>query len=355
MSILLARRTRKGQVLLVSGLLVLATACGSDGGTSAGGNAAAASECSSVELDLGYVFPAGSVIDQAAARFKADVAKATEEKVTVNLFPGGQLGSDEEMATAMSGGTQDASILSIGSSGFGERVQLGNLPYLVSSFEEADALYYGDGFMAKWDQETFEQNNIVGLESFENGFRGLSNSKREVKVPADVKGLKVRAPSSQIILDIFANWGSQAVAIPFPELYTALEQGTVDGQENGVTLFNDSKLFEVQDHYTDTRYIYAVAKMGVTKNVWDGLCAEHQDVIEKASVDASLWQRDTVRAANDAALKAIDEKISVYVPTDEEFGVWADSVKPVIDASQKTFGADVIADLRAAVDEIKSE
>lgn len=357
MTIKLVRRPRTREALLLSGVLMFATACGGGGGgeESGGGEAAAASDCEDVTLDLGYVFPADSVIDQAAQRLAEDASEATDGQVTINLFPGGQLGSDEEMATAMSGGTQDASILSIGSSGFGERVQLGNLPYLVSSFDEADALYYGDGFMAEWDRETFAQNNIVGLESFENGFRGLSNSVREVKVPEDVAGLKIRAPSSQIILDIFANWGSQAVAIPFPELYTALEQGTVDGQENGVTLFNDSKLYEVQDYYTDTRYIYAVAKMGVTQTVWDTLCADQQEAMEQATLDASLWQRETVREQNDAALEAIGEQIDVYVPTDAEFEEWAQSVEPIIDASGATFGEDVIADLKAAVEEIKGQ
>jgi tripartite ATP-independent transporter DctP family solute receptor len=358
MTIKLVRRPRTKEALLLSGVLMFATACGggeAGGGETGGGETAAASDCESTDLDLGYVFPDASVIDQAAEQLAEDVSEGTDGQVTINLFPGGQLGSDEEMATAMSGGTQDASILSIGSSGFGDRVQLGNLPYLVSSFEEADALYYGDGFMAEWDRETFGQNNIVGLESFENGFRGLSNSVREVKVPEDVEGLKIRAPSSQIILDIFANWGSQAVAIPFPELYTALEQGTVDGQENGVTLFNDSKLYEVQDYYTDTRYIYAVAKMGVTQTVWDTLCADHQEVIEQATLDASLWQRETVRDQNDAALEAIGEQIDVYVPTDEEFEEWATSVEPIIDAAGATFGDDVIADLKAAVGEIKGQ
>lgn len=340
-------RSRTGGALVLAALLVLVSACG-------GGGEGGEGDQPSVSINLGYVFPDGSVIDQSAERFAQAVSERTDGSVTINLFPGGQLGGDEEMATAMSAGTLDASILSIGSSGFGDRVQLGNLPYLVSSYEEADQLYYSDGFIGEWDRETLRQNNIVGLEAVENGFRGLSNNVREVQRPADVAGLTVRAPSSQIIIDIFANWNSQAVAIPFPELYTALEQGTVDGQENGVTLFYDSNFHEVQEFYTDTRYIYAVAIYSVSQPVWDRLSPEQQEIVQAAAVEASQWQRETARADVEQKLAELGTMIDVYIPTEEDFDAFTESVQPIIDRSQSIFGADVIADLRAAVAEIEN-
>lgn len=344
-------RRLKASLSVVSALALAASLAACGGSNSAGDGDGGGP---SVTMSLGHVFPDGSAIDNAADAFAANVKKKTDGKVTINVFPGGQIGSDEEMATALNSGTQEAAILSVGSSGFGDRVQLQNIPYIVSSFDEADKVYYGDGFMAKWDRETMEKNGIHGLEFVENGFRGLSNSKHKVELPADVAGLKVRAPSSDLIIDIFANWKSKAVAIPFPELYTALEQGTVDGQENGVTLFNDSKLYEVQKYYTDTRYTYATALFVVSKSVWDGLSADQQKILDDESVAASLEQRKQVRAQSESALEDLKGKIDVTVPTAEQFVAWRESVKPIWDDARKKFGADAFDKLMAAAEAAQS-
>ncbi|KWX57363.1 TRAP transporter substrate-binding protein [Mycobacterium sp. NAZ190054] len=346
MNITGARRTA---ALLATASLVLA-ACGGGGG---GGDAGGAAAGPPVTMNLGHVFPDGSEIDNAADAFAEAVGERTGGSVTVNVFPGGQIGSDEEMATALNSGSQEAAILSQGSSGFGTRVQLGNLPYLVSNEEEADALFYGDGFIAQFDKETLAQNGIHGLEFVENGFRALSNSVRPVRSPADVAGLKVRVPSSDLLIDIFDTWGAQATAIPFPELYTALEQGTVDGQENGVILFRDSNFAEVQPYFTDTRYTYATAVFCVSQLTWDTLSAEQQTVLQEEAEAASLDQRAASRASTQAALDEIAQSIEVITPTDEEFDVWRDSVQPVYDQARDTFGPDVIDNLLAAVEEAR--
>ena len=337
--------TIKKLVALIStcALAITLTACG---GGASGGDAA-------VTMNLGHVFPEGSEIDEAADAFAKSVEEKTDGSVKINVFPGGQIGSDEEMATALNAGTQEAAILSQGSSGFGDRAQLGNLPYLVGNSDEADQLFFGDGWIAEWDRETLKKNGIVGLEFVENGFRGLSNSKHKVETPDDVKGLKVRAPSSDLIIDIFSNWGGQAVAIPFPELYTALEQGTVDGQENGVTLFNDSKLYEVQDYYTDTRYTFATAVFSVAQSTWDKLSKEQQGILQSEAEAASLSQRTAVRASVETALDSLKSKIDVTVLTDDQIEDWRESVQPLYEKARGTYGAETMDELLAAVDDIR--
>lgn len=341
------RGRRWASMLVAGGLATGLAACGGGGDSGDGGGGP-------VTMNLGHVFPNDSEIDKAADAFAEAVNEATDGEVTISVFPAGEIGSDEEMATALSSGTQEAAVLSQGSSGFGDRVQLGNLPYLVSSDEEADALFYGDGFVADFDRETLAQNGIHGLEFVENGFRALSNSQRKVELPEDVEGLKVRAPSSDLIISIFQNWDSQAVAIAFPELYTALEQGTVDGQENGVTLFRDSNFSEVQPYFTDTRYTYATAVFCVSETIWDSLSEEQQEIIQDEAEKASLAQRDANRSNVQTALDEISSEIDVTILDDEQLDVWRESVQPIYDQARTTFGEDVLEDLMAAVEESRS-
>lgn len=344
---------RRWGALAAAGFLTAAlTACGGGGGAPAGDGGAAGGP--PVTMNLGHVFPDNSEIDNAADEFAAAVAERSGGSITINVFPGGQIGSDEEMATALNGGTQEAAILSQGSSGFGHRVQLGNLPYLVSNEEEADKLFFGDGFIAEYDKETLSQNGIHGLEFVENGFRALSNRVRPVRTPADLAGLKIRVPSSDQLIQIFNLWGAQPTAIPFPELYTALEQGTVDGQENGVTLFRDSNFAEVQPYFTDTRYTYATAVFGVSQMIWDGLTPDQQTILQEEAENASLAQRDAVRGESQAATDEIAGEIEVISLSDDELQVWRDSVQPIYDQARETFGSDTINDLMAAVEEARS-
>jgi TRAP-type C4-dicarboxylate transport system substrate-binding protein len=173
---------------------------------------------------------------------------------------------------------------------------------------------------------------------------------RPIRTPADVANLKIRVPSSDQLIQIFNLWGAQPTAIPFPELYTALEQGTVDGQENGVTLFRDSNFAEVQPYFTDNRYTYATAVFCVSQMIWDGLAPEQQTILQEEAENASLGQRDSVRGASQAAMDELSGQIDVISLSDAEFTVWRDSVQPIYDQARETFGADTIDDLLAAVE-----
>jgi len=319
-------------------------ACGSGGGGSADG---------SVTMNLGHIFPSGSATDNAAKAFAEAVNERTDGAVKINVFPGGEIGGDEEMATNLSAGTQEAAVLNQSGSGFSARVELGNLPFLVSTEEQADQLFYGDGFIAEFDKETMAQNGIHVLSFVENGFRAFSNSKRPVELPEDIKGLKVRAPSSDLFISIIENWGAQAVAMAFPELYVALEQGTVDGQDNGVTLFRDANFAEVQPYFTDTRYSYATAAIVVSQPVWDSLSEEQQLILQEEADKASVAQREESRANAAEALEEIMSQIDVVTLTDEQLEVWRQSVQPIYDAADEKFGEDVMADLTAALDELR--
>ncbi len=337
-----------GMTIAATGVLA---ACGGDDEAPANAGASgAAADGPSVTLNVGYVFASGSPWDEGMQHFAELAKEATGGKVTIKTFPDSQIGADAEMATAMKAGNQDGALLNTGLSGFGDRVVLPNLPYLVKDYAAADKLNYGDGFLAEYERETMTENGLETLEFFEQGYRQLSNKDRPVRVPGDLKGLKVRTANSQLITDIGATWGAKPVSVPRGELYTGLSQGTVDGTETGLQLFSDLKLNEVQDHITLIDYVYSAPALVFSKKSWDKLSEAQQEALRKAAVEASEKQRENLRAEVPKSLEELKGAgVTIVEPTPEELAQWRDQSEKVLDKYETVFGAETMQQLRDAV------
>ncbi|PKC51822.1 hypothetical protein RhiirA1_482914 [Rhizophagus irregularis] len=170
------------------------------------------------------------------------------------------------MAQDISRGTLDMSFINQGSlSGLDPLLDFHYLPYIVTSYEQADKIFYGDGVIPKLMTETLAKHNMTTLGFFENEFRGVSNSIKKIEKVEDLKGLKLRVPGSQAIKGFFEEAGSQALVMPFNELYLALQQGTVDGQDNGL-LFTVDKIQagQIEENRKATEeYIQKIKDVGV--------------------------------------------------------------------------------------------
>jgi TRAP-type transport system periplasmic protein len=178
-----------------------------------------------------------------------------------------------------------------------------DLPFLFESGKEADAVV--DGPFGRKLADLLPAKNLMSLGYWELGFRNLTNSRRPVTKLEEIQGLKVRVVQSPLYIDLFNTLGANAVPLPFPELYTALEQKTVDGQENPVTLINTSKFYEVQKHLTLTRHTYNPQIVIFSKRVWDRLDAEEKKLIEDAAQEARTFQREFSREQETKALEAV--------------------------------------------------
>jgi tripartite ATP-independent transporter DctP family solute receptor len=239
---------------------------------------------------------------QGAKKFADLVEQKTGGKIKVRVFPSGQLGGDLQTVSALQGGTIDLTVLNAGLLvGQVKEFGLFDLPFLFENGKEADAVV--DGPFGTKLAETLPAKNLVSLGYWELGFRNLTNSRRPVAKLEDIQGLKVRVVQSPIYIDLFNTLGANAVPLPFPELYTALEQKTVDGQENPATLIQTSKFYEVQKHLTMTRHTYNPQIVIASKRVWDRLDADEKKIIEEAAQEAKVFQRQLSR---DSESKAID-------------------------------------------------
>jgi TRAP-type transport system periplasmic protein len=228
-------------------------------------------------------------------RFAQLVEAKSGGKLKVNVFPGGALGSDQANVSALQGGTLE--MASMNSGIFASLVkdfEIYDFPFLFATPKEADAVV--DGPFGKSLHAKLEDKGIVGLAYYELGFRQLTNSKRPITKVEDIAGLKLRVIPNPINIDWVSALGANPTPLPFPELYAALEQGAVDGQENPLPTIQGAKLNEVQKYLTLTNHQYNPQSVVISKKFWDTLSADEKKAVQDAALESSKYQREQSRA-----------------------------------------------------------
>ena len=291
---------------------------------------------------------------QGAKKFADIVEQKSGGKIKVRLFPSGQLGGDLQTVSALQGGTIDLTVLNAGLLvGQVKEFGLFDLPFLFESGKEADAVV--DGPFGRKLADLLPAKNLMSLGYWELGFRNLTNSRRPVTKLEEIQGLKVRVVQSPLYIDLFNTLGANAVPLPFPELYTALEQKTVDGQENPVTLINTSKFYEVQKHLTLTRHTYNPQIVVFSKRVWDRLDADEKKLIEDAAQEARTFQREYSREQETKALEAVKAAGMqvVELPAAEVTRI-REKVQPVIKKFSEGVNEATVKELYAEIEKARA-
>ena len=280
-------------------------------------------------------FPIVNAIDHpqglGAQRFVDVVDKKSGGKIKIKIFPNGTLGGEQQVAAAMQGGTVEISMMSpaqiVGT--IKEFVVL-DFPFSFANVAQADAVL--DGPFGQKLMDYMPAKGWVGLGFMEQGYRSISNSKRPINKLEDIKGLKIRTILNPLYVDMLNTLGANAVPMPFPELYTALEMKTVDGQENPETSVDSSKFYEVQKYFSGTRHIYNPQMMMVSKKFWDTLSADEKKIFNEAMVEARDVQRKAAREMTAKSRKVlIDHGMLLNEIAPAELARMRDAVKPVTD------------------------
>lgn len=339
------------KLLLLTVLAIFLVACGNN--EDSGDKVATSGESGeTIKLRLGHIFPIDSVKDQAAKRFADRVKEETNGAIEISVFPASQLGGDEVMAQDISRGTLDMSFINQGSlSGLDPLLDFHYLPYIVTNYEQADKIYYGDGMIPKLMEETLAKHKMTTLGFFENEFRGVSNSVHTVKSLEDLKGLKLRVPGSQAIKGFFEGAGVQALVMPFNELYLGLQQGTVDGQDNGLLLTGDSKFQEVNEYYTLLNHVYASGSIVINSDKFASLSAEQQEVLKAVGQEVQAWQLEKNREATQSYIGMLEDAgVEVTELSDSEIKAFQEFGLSQWDNYADIYGADRIEALRKEVE-----
>ncbi len=260
-----------------------------------------------LKLTLGHGAAPGNPRHEASVKF-AEVLKAkTAGRIEVQVAPSAQLGDDAAMVTALRTGALDMSANSQGavSSAVPEYAAYG-MPFMFSSPAQAFKLL--DGPLGQELAQKSADKGMVVLGYWDNGIRQMTNSKRPIGKVEDMKGLKMRTPPDATLVDIMQALGAEAQQIKFAELYVALQQGVVDGQENPLVNIHASKLYEVQKHLALTNHQFQMTPFLMSKRTWDRLSDADRKAVNEAATEATALQRKMSQEADDKLLAELKAK-----------------------------------------------
>ena len=279
----------------------------------------AAAHAQALKLTLGHGAAVGNPRHEASVKF-AEVLKArTGGRIEVQVAPSAQLGDDAAMVTALRTGALDLSANSQGAvaNAVPEYAAFG-MPFLFSSAASAFKLL--DGPLGKELADRSAEKGLVLLGTWDNGIRQMTNSKRAITKVEDMKGLKMRVPPDATLVDIMKSLGAESQQIKFAELYVALQQGVVDGQENPLVNIHASKLYEVQKYLALTNHQFQMTPFLMSKRSWDKLSDADKKAVQEAAAEATALQRKLSQEADDRLLAELKAKgVQVTTPDKAAF------------------------------------
>lgn len=331
-------------------LLVLIAGCSSPGqpagqqpAQNQGGQGQAANQPRT--LRLAHVVNEKDGFHVAATKFKELVEQKTGGKVKIEIYPNATLGDERTLLEGMQMGTVDMGVITNGPiANFLPEIAAFELPFLFKSSEEAYKVL--DGPVGQEVLNNLSKVNLKGLAFAERGFRNLTNSKRAVNKPEDVKGLKIRVMENPVYIDTFKALGANAVPMAWTEALTALQQGTIDGQENPVNVIYAFKLYETQKYLSLTRHTYAPATIIMSQQVFNSFPADVQKVLVDAAKEAAAYERRWNAEQEEGQLKELKAKgMEISEPDTASFQA---AVQSVYEKNKEKYGA-LVTKIREAL------
>lgn len=290
-----------------------------------------------VTLKAGHVLAPVHPYHVGMEKFAELVDAKTNGQVKVEVFHSAQLGNERELVEALQMGTTDICLISTAPmAGFSKDFLVYDLPYLFTTTEQAYAVL--DGPVGQASMEGIKKASLIGLAFWENGFRNITNSKLEIVKPADLKGLKIRTMENKIHMATFRALGADPTPIASGEVFTALQQKTVDGQENPLTGIYTSKYYEVQKYLSITEHFYSPAPLLIGAESWEKLSPEHQKAIQEAADEAKVFQRELNQREVAQAQKELEAKGMIISTVDK--AVWKEAMAPIYKQFEKEVGSD---------------
>jgi len=287
-----------------------------------------AAQAQTTKLTLGHGAAVGNPRHEASVKFAELLKAKSGGRIEVQIAPSGQLGDDAAMVTALRTGALDISANSQGAvaNAVPEYAAFG-MPFMFSNAAAAFKLL--DGPLGKELADKSAEKGLVLLGSWDNGIRQMTNSKRPISKVEDMKGLKMRVPPDATLVDIMKALGAESQQVKFAELYVALQQGVVDGQENPLVNIHASKLYEVQRHLALTNHQFQMTPFLMSKRSWDKLSDADKKAVQEAADEATALQRKLSQEADDKLLADLKTK-GVQVTTVDK-AAFAKATAPVTD------------------------
>ena len=299
----------------------------------------------SYQISIGHICSESHSLHKCCLAFKEEVESRSGGKITVEIHPNSELGGDEAMLESVALGTltmvvPSANLLSAYVDGF----QVLGMPYLFENPQQAFAAMDGD--LGTILNKKLEDNNVglINLGYNFNGIRNMTNNKRPIKTPDDLKGLKMRCMSNQVYIKMFEALGANATPMSWSELFTAMQQGTVDGEENPASLIYESKFQEVQKYISTTEHIYDFCGIVINRDFYEGMDELARKILDDAVQTKLIDEQRSMELDNNGEyLKKLQEEgMELTELTPEERKVFAEKVTPMYENWETTYGQDIV-------------
>ena len=351
---------KKTLAFLMAGALCLtAAACGGgeSGGSSAssGGNGGAADSDEVFTISWAHSSSTNDRLALATEKMAEELEEASGGRIIIEHYPASQMGAERETLEGVALGSVDCAVISSGIvAGFSNAVYITSMPYLIDDYETGWAVYDGE-FGQALGAQTEADAGWKFLGWCDNSLRMFSNSVREIQTPADMVGLKIRTQENDIHMQLVNALGASATPVAFSELYTALQQGTVDGQENGVALTYSMGFDEVVHYMTYYPHIYDPYIVVMSNDCWNRLPEDLQALMEEYGAKYCQYEREfNLQNEEDYLAEMEANGLQVYYPTDEQKQQFVDATAGVEAAIREQVGDEWVDSFKAAVEEVKA-
>ena len=297
---------------------------------------AGVAQAASITLKLGHVVEPTKPYAMGAEYFAQKVKEKTNGTVEVQVFPNSQLGNQRDLIEGMAFGTVDMCMSSTAVlANFVPEMAVFDLPFI---FRDRDHAYKTLDTIGMEVAQLGEKRGFKVLVMMENGLRHMTNSKRPIRTPADMKGLKFRVMEQPVYIKMMELLGASPTPMAYGEVYTALQKGVIDGQENPLSTITTSRLFEVQKYISLTAHTYSAEPMLIGTKAWAKLSPEQQKLVQEAADEALVWHRklcleedsgyvDMIRKDGKAEVNDDVDKAAFAAATKDTFKVFAGQVK----------------------------
>lgn len=347
-------RSRSLLLVLVLALVLYAGGCGRGGGANGGGGGEG-TEGETVTIKLSHVVTEDTPKGLASQKFKEVAEEKSGGRIKVEVFPNSQLyGDEDELQALQSGSVQMLAPSSAKFTTIAPQLQVLDLPFIFDTPEEIPEVVSEDSAIGQaiFENEELAQKNIKVMGLWDNGFMQLTANKPVTK-PEDLQGVKVRIQPSDVIKSQFEAWGAEPTPMAFAEVYNALQQGVIDGQENTYSNIFSQKFHTVQSNMTESNHHYLGYVLVINNEFYEGLPDDLRQVVDEAADEASAYNREIAQEKNDEdKQKILETDIEFTELTPEQRQAFKDVVVPQVwDEYEDVIGKEIIDELKARQDQ----
>jgi len=304
----------------------------------------ASSQEREVALKLGHAVAPEHPYHLGAVKYAELIAQRTQKRVKIDIYPSTQLGNERDMVEGLQLGTIDLVVTSTGPlGGFVPKMFVVDLPFLFRDREHAYKVL--DGPVGRELLEAFSAKGIQGLAFWENGFRHITNHARPIERPEDLRGIKIRTMENRVHLAAFRAFGASPTPMAWSEVYTALQQKTIDGQENPIAIIYFQKIYEVQKYLALTGHFYSPALLLMSSKAFSRLPKDIQKIMLDTALECATYERGLLRDNEAKQLIELKAKgMQVSIPNKRLF---QEAAAPVYKEFESQFGKETIRQIIA--------